>query len=159
MLYHWYELDLEAVALSRASQCKPARANSAVIRYNATTAIAHAAGVPYRLVASEPTLNAANDRQADAIAVRLRKAGLGVIGERRQRAQPGDYTLMRQVAKLGRSTFKFIAACASDTIELVTQRHRHNVLGCSHTMVSNDTDDQATAGDDAQRQRSNVSIG
>lgn len=159
MLYHWYELDLEAAALSRASHCKPVCANSPVIRYNAAAAVAHAAGAPYRLVASELTLNAANDRQADAIAVRLRKAGLGVIGERRQRARPSDYTLMRQVMKLCRSTFKFIAACALGTIDLVTQRHRHNVLGCSHTMVSNGTDDQAIVGDDAQRQRSNASIG
>jgi len=159
MLYHWCELDLETEAPLRASRYKPACADTSPVQYNAAIATAHANGAPYRLNAFKLTLDAANDRQADVTAIRLRKAGLGVIGERRQRAQPGDYTPMRQAAKLCRSTFKFCVAYTLETIKLVTQRHRHNVLGCSHTIVSNGTDDQATVGDDAQRQRSSISIG
>ena len=159
MLYHWHELDLESAPPICAAQHRFAHVDAPRIRYNAATAIAHASGTPFRFDVGAPILIPANDQKIDAIAARLRKNGLGLIGEPRQRAEPGDYSLLQQTSRRCRSAICFMATFAIDTFNLFARKRGQYFLAPSHTMVSNGADDQSTTRDDAQRQRFNASIG
>lgn len=163
MLYHWHELDHEAVARTDATDQIASPSHAPIIRYNAEAALANARGMPLQFDDQSIALTAANDRRADKLAMRLRETGLGQLGEPKQRALPGHYGVMQQTFRHYRAALRWFAVCLLKIFERLTWKPRHSirqgVSSCSHTMVSNDADYVSRTRNDAQGQRFNASSG
>lgn len=159
MLYHWYELVQEIAAPTNTADDAVLRPRAPNIRYNAATALAHARGAPFQFDDASFRPSAANDLRADKLATRLRDAGVGRVGEPKQRVLPHHYCFMQRPARLCRSAIGFILVCLTEVRERFAWKPRDGVSGCSHTMVSNRTEYAGRTRDDARRQRFNASIG
>ena len=152
MLFHWYELDPESAVPETITSARH-RPHRAALQYDAAAAMHRARGGSVRTDLADFKFTAANDRQRDAHAARLRETGLGVTGYSGRVSKSSINRTVRQMVRQYWCAFYEISSTMLGALHFVTQAHGRNDSGCSHTIVSNGADDPACAPDGAQRQR------
>ena len=160
MLYHWYELDLEAAAPARAKTLDHHATLSDIARYSSAAAIARAKGGGVVMPSIGWAFVAANDTQPDAVAVRLRASGVGMIGHPADRVRLDDGGLVRRLRRLGSAALSSVRnvdlpaglQAGRNLFVWLQAVHRRMRPDSGLTMVSNEIDG-GRAPDGAQLQR------
>jgi polyhydroxyalkanoate depolymerase len=76
--------------------------------FDCNAAKAAARGDGLMLDAENFNFNAANDTQTDPTVAHLKRAGLGLLGDPRHRAEPADYDILTQTTKFWRCAMQFV---------------------------------------------------
>jgi hypothetical protein len=159
MLYHWYELDPDLNASPLGARSARPGLNrqtvpSPLTEYDKTAATSHARGQSASVQHLEFRLLADNDNRPDAIAARLQRAGLGILGDPAHRAAPPERLTASQIFA---RCFALIIV-ARDTLTRARQSLRRaassKTCTSGHTMDANAIDVACGTSIDAHRQRS-----
>ncbi len=156
MLYHWYEPGQASMAPARASakvgELAPTPPRHP-LSYDHHAAKAAARGAALRLDAEDFGFTAANDAEPDPTVGQLERAGLGLIGDPRHRAQPADYDIWRQTRKLWRVTMAFVIDSLSGFADSRRNSRSVALTHRGHTPASSSVHRVGSGTVDADRQR------
>ncbi|MFY0610975.1 MAG: hypothetical protein JXQ99_05570 [Hyphomicrobiaceae bacterium] len=144
MLYHWHELDPKSASVAGSDRSAQLYRHQIAMAFDSAASIARARGGSMPIHSLPAAVIAANDRDPDANAQRLRSAGVGVADYQiRLLARP---SITSQVWRSSARYGMLVAGLPSYIIGLfrfVTPRPAQSLESCSHTIVSNDKDDRA----------------
>jgi hypothetical protein len=153
MLYHWYELDLDEKVPAKLGEHVCDRFRTSILVFDSRVArertLAGGCNMPDQRMAA----TASNDNKPDTMAVKLRAAGLGVIGTGAYRFERVKYSTFDQLLNLLRHIIQLPASILQSLRRPGTHHIVDDTPPSRHTMVLNDGDDECLMSADAKRPR------